>query len=704
MENLYIGDLKQKEMQGGEDTDAMEHVILTLLFPNATMFGGERESLFYTSTFLPFVSVVKTVSMFIESTGCTGKLSEVHFLTCAPVAEGIWLSLSGLVAAFQGSVWLTLGIAAVVSGLALHTCHELSQYIKMERNVMPKFYGVFVCDVLLCQGAPLPIKRVETFGELFSQNFSIHSSVTSSYQQRMLGFVAKGIGSMGQSKLGGKNGNVGGEWPETVFTKLFIRAHFNLGYRRARAKAWKIEKYQRKVYKTMEDMASTRDMNYFFEVLAKCGQDAFVASRDTLDRTKLRLKKRLEYQPKLIEQLTMSKDSYGELIEKWKFANIPWSASHFLIRTHSLLESGLIPLWKGWIHWVGTVEDHFKMWGSKISPRPLTAESLKIIEQKQLAKKQRGNEEPVGRTKKPNFGANHQDVFLRTGTQLPKHMRLFFTPDMMNIPLEDLDPFYAETKTFVVITRNKVLHRFSANLTLNLFSPFNSIRRTCIALLHNTIYRWLMIFLAILDCTLLVQSRDEINGSIFDLFGAIYAFDFVVSVIARGLILDQFTVLRDGWGRIDLGLLLPYFLSASGGYHLFSGLRALKIASLLPSLKSTVEAAWRTVKDMRDIFVWTFFTTWIFALVGRQLFMGVSSQKCVRDFPEDGTEGISRDIKWRAWVSNSTNWRECPENYTCLQGHENDDLLYGSIGRALMSTTRLMQQDSWEHIYPAVSP
>ncbi|CAL8098631.1 unnamed protein product [Orchesella dallaii] len=166
-----------------------------------------------------------------------------------------------------------------------------------------------------------------------------------------------------------------------------------------------------------------------------------------------------------------------------------------------------------------------------------------------------------------------------------------------------------------------------------------------------------MILVAILDCTVLVQSHDEINASISDPSGAVYAFDFVVSVIAKALILGEFTVLRDSWGWIDFDLLLPYFVSTSGGYHFLSWFRALKIASLLPSLKSTVEAVRRTVRDMRDIIIGTLFTTWIFALVGHQLFIGVVSQKCVRDFPENGSEGFSRDMKWRAWVSNSTNWR-----------------------------------------------
>ncbi|CAL8083803.1 unnamed protein product [Orchesella dallaii] len=389
IDKFYLGDLKRKELQG-EDTDGMEYVILSLLFPNATMFGGEQESLFFTAQFFPFVTVVKTVTMFTESVGYTGKLSEVHFITCAPVAEGSWLSLTGLVVAFQGPLWLTLGIASVVSGLALHFVLHVSNFLQQKRVEKASLFDMaFVWDVLLGQGnvavekikwiggswaligvvvtnaylgdnitmltAPLPVKRVETFAELFSNNFSIHSSVPSSSLFRMVGTLFQSTGEIIPPMFGG----LLGEWPETVFTKLFIKAHSNLSYMNARATAWKVEKYQRKMYKTRQDMASTRDMNYFLKIIGRCKRDAFVEAKDTLDRTKLKLKKGLWFQPKLIKQLTMSKDSYGELIENWKFANIPWPATNFLIRTHGLLESGLVPLWKGWIHWIATIQNEF---------------------------------------------------------------------------------------------------------------------------------------------------------------------------------------------------------------------------------------------------------------------------------------------------------------------------------------------------------
>ncbi|CAL8084016.1 unnamed protein product [Orchesella dallaii] len=394
MDNLKIGDLKLNDKHE-EDVDAMERVIISLLFPNATMYGSELASSFYTAQTFPFLSVVKTTTMFTESAGYVGKFSTVKFITCAPVAEGNWLSLAGLVAAFQGPLWLTLGIAAVVSGMAMHFMLRLSQLIKMERGGIPVFYAlVFVWDVLLGQGsnavdkikwiggswaligivvtnaylgdninmltAPLPVKRVETFDELFSNNFTIHSTIPFSSEMRMIGAFYQSGGPEMQllfAITAARSGGLIGESPETLFTKLYITAHPNVSYSKARVSANKVEKHRRKIFKTAKDMASTNDMTHYLRILGKGGKDAFVEAKDTLDRTKVRLKTRLSAEPKLIEQLTMSKDSYGELIENWKFANIPWPATNFLIRTHGLLESGLIPLWKEWIHWIGMVED-----------------------------------------------------------------------------------------------------------------------------------------------------------------------------------------------------------------------------------------------------------------------------------------------------------------------------------------------------------
>jgi len=64
-----------------------------------------------------------------------------------------------------------------------------------------------------------------------------------------------------------------------------------------------------------------------------------------------------------------------------------------------------------------------------VQPQHFTAESLKALKQKKLS-----------RSKKD--GDSKTKVLFPNGNILPRHIRLFFSPLMINVPLEDFDPFY----------------------------------------------------------------------------------------------------------------------------------------------------------------------------------------------------------------------------------------------------------------------
>lgn len=48
------------------------------------------------------------------------------------------------------------------------------------------------------------------------------------------------------------------------------------------------------------------------------------------------------------------------------------------------------------------------------------------------------------------------------------------------------------------------------------------------------------------------------------------------------------------------------------------------------------------------------FSLSVFALMGLQIYMGVLTQKCVRNFPEYDLE--LNDENWKQFVQNETNW------------------------------------------------
>lgn len=60
-----------------------------------------------------------------------------------------------------------------------------------------------------------------------------------------------------------------------------------------------------------------------------------------------------------------------------------------------------------------------------------------------------------------------------------------------------------------------------------------------------------------------------------------------------------------------------------------------------------------SVKNLRDVIILTLFSLSVFALLGLQIYMGVLRQKCIRNFPEDGSFGNLTDESYEAFVSNS---------------------------------------------------
>lgn len=84
----------------------------------------------------------------------------------------------------------------------------------------------------------------------------------------------------------------------------------------------------------------------------------------------------------------------------------------------------------------------------------------------------------------------------------------------------------------------------------------------------------------------------------------------------------------------------------------FRVLRALKTVAIVPGLKTIVGAVIESVKNLRDVIILTMFSLSIFALMGLQIYMGVLTQKCIREFPVDGSWGNLTDDNWESFMKN----------------------------------------------------
>uniref|UniRef100_A0A8C4SHC7 Sodium channel protein n=1 Tax=Erpetoichthys calabaricus TaxID=27687 RepID=A0A8C4SHC7_ERPCA len=364
-----------------------------------------------------------------------------------------------------------------------------------------------------------------------------------------------------------------------------------------------------------------------------------------------------------------------------------------------------------------------------------TRESLAAIEK-------RISEEKAKKPPKPDSSHRddddenkpHPNSDLEAGKSLP-----FIYGDipsgMVAVPLEDLDPYYLNEKTFIVLNKGKTIFRFSATPALYCISPFNLLRQIAIKILIHS-YPFNVLFSMIIMCTILTNcvfmtfsNPPEWSKQVEYTFTGIYTFESIVKILARGFCIDDFTFLRDPWNWLDFSVISMAYvtefvdLGNVSALRTFRVLRALKTISVIPGLKTIVGALIQSVKKLSDVMILTVFCLSVFALIGLQLFMGNLRQKCVI-WPINSTEVYlgngSKGFDWDEYILNETNFYflpgaldallcgnssdsgRCPEGYMCMKAGRNPNYGYTSFdtfGWAFLALFRLMTQDFWENLY-----
>ncbi|XP_015109194.1 sodium channel protein para isoform X1 [Diachasma alloeum] len=379
--------------------------------------------------------------------------------------------------------------------------------------------------------------------------------------------------------------------------------------------------------------------------------------------------------------------------------------------------------------------------------RPFTRESLAAIEtriaeelakQKELEAKRAQGEGGYGRKKKKKETryddededeGPQPDPMFEQGAPIPVRLHNEFPPELASTPLEDIDSFYHNQRTFVVISKGKDIFRFSATDALWFLDPFNPIRRVAIYILVHPLFSLFIITTILVNCILMIMPTTPTIESTEVLFTGIYTFESAVKVMARGFILQPFTYLRDAWNWLDFVVIALAYVTMGidlgnlAALRTFRVLRALKTVAIVPGLKTIVGAVIESVKNLRDVIILTMFSLSVFALMGLQIYMGVLTQKCIKNFPEDGSWGNLTGENWERFNKNSTNWYVddngnmplcgnssgagmCAPGYVCLQGYGGNPnygyTSFDTFGWALLSAFRLMTQDYWENLYQLV--
>ncbi|NXN07882.1 SCN5A protein, partial [Indicator maculatus] len=368
-----------------------------------------------------------------------------------------------------------------------------------------------------------------------------------------------------------------------------------------------------------------------------------------------------------------------------------------------------------------------------------TPESLAAIE-KRIAEKLARNakqeyREQLGEEEKP------QPQFdLQACKKLPDIYGTV-SPELIGEPLEDIDPFYNDRKTFIVLNKGKTIFRFSATPALYILSPFHPVRRAAIKILHAlfslicffTLFSMFIMCTILTNCVFMAQSETPPwNKYVEYTFTGIYTFESLIKILARGFCMTEFTFLRDPWNWLDFSVIVMAYITEFvdlgnvSALRTFRVLRALKTISVISGLKTIVGALIQSVKKLADVMILTVFCLSVFALIGLQLFMGNLRHKCVRDYTKFNFTNGTLYLDGRTWntseeflsdpvnyfikngtedvllCGNSTDAGTCPEGYICLKAGENPDHGYTSFdtfGWAFLSLFRLMTQDYWERLY-----
>ncbi|XP_030629759.1 sodium channel protein type 4 subunit alpha A [Chanos chanos] len=367
--------------------------------------------------------------------------------------------------------------------------------------------------------------------------------------------------------------------------------------------------------------------------------------------------------------------------------------------------------------------------------RHFTPESLAEIERR-IEEKKSGQEVEEA---EPELVGPSSD--LEAGKSLP--MIYGDAPaDMLNTPLEDIDPFFKAKKTFIVLSKGNTIFRFNAEPACLILSPFNPIRRGAIRILIHKYFSMLIMVTILTNCVFMTMSNPPSwSKTVEYVFTGIYTFEATVKVLSRGFCIGPFTFLQDPWNWLDFMVISMAYITEFvdlgnvSALRTFRVLRALKTITVIPGLKTIVGALIQSVKKMVDVMILTVFALAVFALIGLQLFMGNLRHKCIRwplpnmdpMFSDDNstitfneTMDTNSTFDFEAYIENEENQYfldgsldallcgnssdagKCPEGFTCMKAGRNPNYgytSYDSFGWAFLALFRLMTQDYWENLF-----
>ncbi|CAL8132854.1 unnamed protein product [Orchesella dallaii] len=384
--STYVTELSLKQE---EETFNTKAVLLGILFPNSTVLGYKYDEYLFNEgynvwkqpTFHPHdrqFPVMDTISY-------SSNMKSVHFLTCAPSQTSGWLSLIHLFSSFTLPVWILLILTSILTSLFVWTNNEMRCKLNVsEQNVgfigvwvavehvefvwrnlvlqsyskSPKCWHIcsawlLIATVLTTEylggnitniSAPIEIRNIDSFEELFNSNFTIYSPLNNNERATILFKLIKDAGHLGHVIYNTFSGTITDDWDhDSIFSKLLWKNGVRYNYSDQQIHKILNEREANVSRKTVEDVESYINEDHIFAMISKCKLQTYVDTFENIQRLKLRLTEKFPHQ-----KIAMSKKPFDEMYENWELHNVPFSANIILRRSHSLFQSGLIHWWSSW--------------------------------------------------------------------------------------------------------------------------------------------------------------------------------------------------------------------------------------------------------------------------------------------------------------------------------------------------------------------
>ena len=275
--------------------------------------------------------------------------------------------------------------------------------------------------------------------------------------------------------------------------------------------------------------------------------------------------------------------------------------------------------------------------------------------------------------------------------------------------------------------------------SLGIFSYDSAVRRVLMRIVFSKWATGFVIFVILVNSICLALDDPTLPGVggnvnliaalnvLDDVFLAIFTFEMCLKIMALGVFFHGRSYLRDPWNVLDCfvvvaGLITSYVvpgvISNISALRVIRIFRPLRTVSQIQSLRVILSRLLNAVPRMRDVAVLLAFVTWVAAICGLQLFMGVLNSRCYADIryydnssdvPLANVTSVSGAPSWTLVMNDTTVCSLDGSGYSCSSNgvtipqmcrrdsvqYVRGVLSFDNLGTGLLLAFKIVTRDNW---------